>query len=155
MKMLVHAGLCEGGVGGAPEAAPAVPPTSHRPGLPSPWQVVTSGSLQAWSRCAAERWTGMRLWENTSPSSSRSVPARSTSPVPVQDRCTVIPGHWCRVSRQRRLTSAGTGQCTGMVLSGCLPCQLRTLEEGQDSHPPFREASVLFLGVSWVFGVLA
>lgn len=53
MKMLVHAGLCEGGVGGAPEAAPAVPPTSHWPGLPSPWQVVTSGSLQAWSRCAA------------------------------------------------------------------------------------------------------
>lgn len=80
--MLVHAGLCEGGVGGAPEAAPEVPPTSHRPGLPSPWQVVTSGSLQAWSRCAAERRTGMRLWENTSPSSSRSVPARSTSPVP-------------------------------------------------------------------------
>ena len=116
--MLVHAGLCEG-VGGAPEAAPAVPPTSHRPGLPSPWQVATSGSLQAWSRCAAERWTGMCLWENTSPSSSRSVPARSTSPVPVQDRCTVIPGHWCKVSRQKRLTSAGTGQCTGMVLSGC------------------------------------
>ncbi|KAM7238627.1 hypothetical protein CapIbe_010147 [Capra ibex] len=57
----------------------------------------------------SSRWTGMRLWENTSPSSSRSVPARSTSPVPVQDRCTVTPGHWCRVSRQRRLTSAGTG----------------------------------------------
>lgn len=33
----------------------------------------------------------MRLWENTSPSSSRSVPARSTSPVPVQDRRTVTP----------------------------------------------------------------
>ncbi|XP_027411710.1 uncharacterized protein LOC113901489 isoform X2 [Bos indicus x Bos taurus] len=32
----------------------------------------------------------MCLWENTSPSSSRSVPARSTSPVPVQDRCTEV-----------------------------------------------------------------
>lgn len=47
----------------------AVPPISHRLALPSPCQAVTSGSLQAWSRCAAERWTGMRLWGRTSPSS--------------------------------------------------------------------------------------
>lgn len=40
-------------------------------GFPSPGRVVTSGRLQAGSRCAEERWTGMRLWGRTPPSSGR------------------------------------------------------------------------------------
>lgn len=57
-------------------------PTSHRLGS-SLWWLSESGSLQAGSRCAAERRIGMCLWGR--PSLVLSVPACFSAAVPVQD----------------------------------------------------------------------
>jgi hypothetical protein len=67
MKPLVHARLCRG----RPTSCCFLQLPLHFPPLGSPLPVggVTSGSLQAQSRCAAERWIGMCLWGKTFPSS--------------------------------------------------------------------------------------
>ena len=142
-KMLVHAGLCKGEAHRRPRHQ-AVPPISHRLGLPSSCQVVTSGSLQAWSRCAAERWTGMRLWGKSSPSSC-------------QRQLAACPLCLCRTDTLL-LTGAAEGLqanaaniCWGKAMSwdgavGMLTFQLRRCKESIILVLLFRERGFLFCG---------
>lgn len=59
VQMLAHAGDPPAAASGSPSPLPT--------GLAPLWRLNESGSLQAWSRCAAERRIGMCLWGKTFP----------------------------------------------------------------------------------------
>lgn len=122
----------------------AVPPTSHRLGLPAPCQVVTSGSLQDWSRCAAERWTGMRLRGRASPSSCQRQLAACSLCLYRTDAL-LFRGALERASEHMLLTSAGDKTMSWGGAAGMLPFQLGRCKE-LVTHPLLGKEAISFLG---------
>lgn len=145
--MLVHAGWARG------------PPTSRASGglplptgaaFPSPGRVVTSGSLQAGSRCAVERRTGMRLWGRTLPSSGRCQLAPRLRGL-CRAEALLLAGT-ARTSEQTLLTSAGD-EASGRAGSLGVSFHQGRVQRADSTHTPFPRGTQNLRSPAWVTGL--
>lgn len=86
--MLVHAGLCQGEA--HQQQHLEGPPTSHGLGLSSPWRGDVWQPASLVQVCSGKMNRNVPLGEDLA--FLMSMPARSTSPVPVQDRHKLLTG---------------------------------------------------------------